>query len=276
MALTRRGIFKVAVAAAAVPALALTGLASASAVRHRQRYLLVHGSWHGGWCWRDVARILRLAGHDVYTPTLTGLGERAHLLSRATSLDMHIEDVSNVIRCDELDDVIIVGHSYSGVVITGVCDRFRERIRHAVYIDAASPANGDSNGGGRSIEQLRKDFGLAADASVIEPSDAVLGLLGIGPGDGDKFDWLKRRLTPHPLRTWVDKLQLVNGGSTGLPRTFVFCNNAEATSPIRHYANKLRKDASWSFRELPCGHDAMVILPQQTADTLMSIGIAHK
>ena len=107
-------------------------------------YVLVHGGAHGGWCYRDVARLLRSAGHEVFTPTLTGLGERAHLLSPDIDLDTHITDVVAVLRWEDLHDVILVGHSYGGMVITGVADRAADRVGHIVYLDAATPVNGES------------------------------------------------------------------------------------------------------------------------------------
>src|SRR6195256_5965415 len=107
-------------------------------------YVLVHGGAHGGWCYQRVARLLRSAGHEVYTPTLTGLSERSHLLSPAIDLDLHITDVVAVLHYEDLRDVILVGHSYGGMVITGVADRAAERVGRIVYLDAANPVNGQS------------------------------------------------------------------------------------------------------------------------------------
>ena len=105
-------------------------------------FVLVHGAWHGGWCYKRVARLLRQAGHDVYTPTLTGLGERAHLMNRAIALDTHVQDIVGVIRCEELSDVVLCGHSYGGMVITGVAEQMAAKIRSLVYLDAFVPENG--------------------------------------------------------------------------------------------------------------------------------------
>ncbi len=107
-------------------------------------FVLVHGAWHGGWCWQRVARLLRAAGHDVYTPTLTGLGERAHLLSPAIGLDTHIKDILGVLFYEDLRDVVLVGHSYAGMVITGVAEQTAKRLRHLVYLDAFVPWEGQS------------------------------------------------------------------------------------------------------------------------------------
>ena len=102
-------------------------------------FVLVHGAWHGGWCWKKVAPLLRSAGHEVYTPTLTGLGERDHLLTRDIGLDTHIQDIVNVLEYEELTQVVLVGHSYGGMVVTGVAERAHERLRQLVYLDAATP-----------------------------------------------------------------------------------------------------------------------------------------
>ncbi len=108
-------------------------------------FVLVHGAWHGGWCWRDVRAILRAGGHEAFTPTLTGLGERSHLLSRDIDMNTHVADVANTIVWEELEDVVLVGHSYGGNVITGVADRMKDRLAHAVYLDAFVPKDGDSS-----------------------------------------------------------------------------------------------------------------------------------
>lgn len=109
-----------------------------------QTYVLVHGGGHGGWCYQPLARILRAAGHEVYTPTLTGLGERSHLLSTGIDLDTQIQDVVSVLEFEDLDNVILVGHSYGGLVVTGAADRVPDRVGHLVYLDSFNPANGQS------------------------------------------------------------------------------------------------------------------------------------
>jgi pimeloyl-ACP methyl ester carboxylesterase len=264
----------VAALAALVPG---AGAKPVPAARPKQ-YLLVHGTGHGGWCWRGVSDILTRAGHRVFTPTLTGLGERSHLRSPEIGLDTHIDDVTNVAIWEELDDFILVGHSYGGYVITGVCDRLRGRVGHAVYIDAPDPKDGASNSHGRSIEQLAQAMGPLIDGYLYPVNDGSIALLGIPPADRKDADWLRRRLTPHPLKTWTDAIHLVNGGSDGLPRTYVFCNAAPPDSPLARNAEKMRGDPSWIYKELPCGHDAMVILPEQTAAILAAVepGIGAK
>src|SRR4051812_30047626 len=107
-------------------------------------FVLVHGAWHGGWCYDEVAKRLRSEGYDVYTPTLTGLGERSHLLSPEINLDTHIQDVLNVIRWQDLETIVLCGHSYGGMVVTGVADVVPDRIASLVYLDAYVPRSGES------------------------------------------------------------------------------------------------------------------------------------
>ena len=117
-------------------------------------FVLVHGAWHGGWCYKRVAQILRKAGHEVYTPTLTGLGERSHLMSPTVNLDTHVQDIGNVIRWEELSDLVLCGHSYGGMVITGVADKVPDKIKALVYLDAFVPSNGEAIADGLDPEML--------------------------------------------------------------------------------------------------------------------------
>jgi len=253
-------------------ALVATSSGAAPAPR-RQQYLLVHGTSHGGWCWRHVSDHLVAAGHRVFAPTLTGLGERAHLRSPEIGLATHIDDIVGVANAEELDGFILVGHSYGGYVITGVCDRLRERVAHVVYIDAPNPKNGASNAQGRSPEELAVTYGPLVDGYLLPVKDTMIAALGVAPEDAADLAWLRRRLTPQPVKTWTDPLQIFRGGSEGLPRTYVFCNHAPVGSPLRLNAERMRADPSWMFRELACGHDAMIALPRETADLLMSIQV---
>src|SRR5262249_25595660 len=122
------------------------GLSARQQTPRRERematFVLVHGAWHGGWCWRDVAARLRRAGHDVYAPSLTGLGERAHLARPGIALDDHVQDVVALLQMEALSDVVLVGHSYGGMVVTGAADREAARIRRLVYLDAFVPESG--------------------------------------------------------------------------------------------------------------------------------------
>lgn len=229
-------------------------------------FLLVHGAWHGGWCWRDVRAQLEAQGHRVFTPTLTGLAERAHLLSADIGLDTHITDITSLIDYYDLTDIVLVGHSYGGMVITGVADAMKDRISNIVYLDAALPKNGEtmiSQGPKRSpeiLEQTRKALaGLAPDGVGMTafPPD----ILGI-PKDHPGYDWVAQKLTPHPLKTWLDPIQLNNGGSLGLKRSYIHCTApALPNSSFPYHAAQVQADPSWTYHALATGHDAMVTAP---------------
>nr|MDT0665962.1 alpha/beta hydrolase [Micromonospora sp. DSM 115978] len=174
-------------------------------------YVLVHGGGHGGWCYQRVARLLRAAGHEVYTPTLTGLGDRSHLLRPEIDLDLHIRDVVALLRFEDLDDVILVGHSYGGMVITGVADRAAERIGRLVYLDAANPVNGQSllDVAGPMIAATRP-LGKVVDGVelVLLPFEGAGQFYGVtDPAD---LAWMDERLTGHPWKCFEQPLALTN------------------------------------------------------------------
>lgn len=267
------------IAVSALTGPALTNAAPAQDLGEAQKkppFLLVHGAWHGGWCWRDVAGSLRAAGHEVYTPTLTGLGERAHLLSPEIGLQTHIDDILAVVRFNELENIILVGHSYGGMVITGVADKIRGKIRHIVYLDAALPRNGDtmiSQGPPRSPEVLaateKQLRSIAPDGVAMQPFPPQF--LGI-PTDHPGHDWVARHMTAHPLKTWLDPIDLPNGGSSGLARTYIHCNDPVLpnTSFAWHH-DQTSRDADWSSLTLATGHDAMVTAPEPLVQILQSL-----
>ncbi len=172
-------------------------------------FVLVHGGGHGGWCWQRVAEPLRAMGHRVYTPTLTGLGERVHLLTPDTDLTTHITDVVNVLKWEDLDDVILVGHSYGGMVITGVADRALDRIAQLVYLDAAHPKNGQSLAD-INLAALRPTVRTVNGVALgIFPDEALIkGPLGVT--DPEDVAWLIQKLNPHPWRSFEERLVLQN------------------------------------------------------------------
>ena len=176
-------------------------------------YVLVHGGGHGGWCYQRVARLLRSSGHEVYTPTLSGLGERSNLLSPDIDLDLHVRDVVAVLHYEDLDDVILVGHSYGGMVITGAADRAADRIGRVVYLDAANPQNGQSlvDVAGPIIESTRP-LGAVVDGVelVLLPSPEA-GLF-YGVTDPDDVAWMADRLTGHPWKCFEQPLRLTERG----------------------------------------------------------------
>lgn len=232
-------------------------------------YVLVHGGGHGGWCYQPVARILRSRGQEVYTPTLTGLGEREHLLSPDVDLDLHITDVVKVLQFEDLRDVILVGHSYGGMVITGVADRSTGRIGHMVYLDAANPENGQSlvDVAGPLMEAARAD-GRVVDGIelVLFPGRDPMNFYGVK--DPGQIDWMKPRLTPHPWRCFEQKLHLTNEAAMRrIPETHIVCTE---TLPFRD-TESLRARSEGRLWDVDTGHDLMISEPEAVAELLLRL-----
>jgi len=250
-------------AAALALGASFSGNAHAKADKPRT-FVLVHGAWHGGWCWKYVREYLQAKGHHVFTPTLTGLGERSHLASPEVTLNTHITDVSNLLIWEELEDVVLVGHSYGGPVITGVCDAHKDRIAHAIFLDAITIEDGTTVMRGGTKEAAEQAFGPLIDGFLAPPRQPVS--FGVPDHMTEELAWLRRRVTPHLLGTWTQPISLKNGGTDELPRTFIFCTDKPPLSESQKARVKgFREDPTWNYEELPCGHDAMVILPIETA-----------
>jgi pimeloyl-ACP methyl ester carboxylesterase len=232
-------------------------------------YVLVHGGGHGGWCYHKVARILRSAGHDVYAPTLTGLGERSHLVSPKVDLDLHVTDVVNVLQYEDLEDVVLVGHSYGGMVITGVADRAAGRVGRLVYLDAANPKDGESLFDIAPRIEATRPRGRAVDGveMVLFPGTDPLGFFGVR--NQTDIEWMTPKLTPHPWKCYEQKLQLHNEAALGaIPQYHIVCSS---TVPNRdpELIGKARADGHlW---EIDTGHDLMITEPDAVADALLDI-----
>ena len=227
-------------------------------------YVLVHGAWHGGWCWARVARLLRDAGHDVFTPTLTGLGERVHLARPEIDLAHHVQDVVAVLDAEELKSVTLVGHSYGGMVVTGVAARATARLAHLVYLDAFVPASGQKLLDlvpPERAEAMREQARSQGDGWRVPPWPPER----YGVTSARDIEWLSRRLTPHPLGT------LEQPSEAGPPArgklSYIYCT--KSTGSFDQFAERLREDRKWSFHELKTGHDAMVTNPGELAKILM-------
>jgi pimeloyl-ACP methyl ester carboxylesterase len=234
----------------------------------RQRsYVLVHGAWHGGWCWRRVADRLVSAGHRVFAPSLTGLGDRRHLLSRETSLDTHIRDIIGIIEAEELREVILVGHSYGGIVITGVAAQIPERLKQLVYLDAVLVEDGDAWSSAHTPDTVAARRRSAQESSGGSTLPVLKSSL-FGVIDADDQAWVDRRLTPHPFSTYEQKMHW--GGPIGnhLPKVYVECTEP-AMASLAAMKNGYRGKAEWPFIEIKTGHDAMVTAPQELTEILL-------
>ena len=233
-------------------------------------YVLVHGGGHGGWCYSKVAAILRGAGHDVHTPTLTGLGERSHLLQPGIDLDVHITDVVNVLFYDDLRDVILVGHSYGGMVITGVADRAPDRIGKLVYLDAANPVNHQSlvDVAGPIIESTRPLGAVVEGVElVLLPAPGAGAFFGVT--DPDDMAWMDERLTGHPWASFEQRLELTNEDALwAIPQYHIVCTSTLAT---RDPALMDRARAEGRLWDIDTGHDLMITEPNAVAAALLEV-----
>lgn len=226
-------------------------------------FLLVPGAWLGGWCWRDVAAQLRANGHTVLCPTLTGLGERAHLLSPEISLDTHVADIYRLFHYRDVTDVILVGHSYGGTVITAVAERVPHLIRRLVYLDASVPRDGQSNNdviGTEMAVQLRASAASTGDGWRVPPAPYVLAQLS----DYSLRSWVKARLTPHPLRPFDEPVTLRSREAAALPRAFLRSTQSDL---YEGFLNQARV-AGWYCDEIGGGHYSMFTQPEVVASAL--------
>ena len=236
--------------------------------RRPKTFVLVHGAYHGGWCWKAVAARLRATGHEVYTPTLTGLGERSHLMAIRPTLETFIEDVAQVIHYEDLSDVILVGHSFSGAVVSALADRMPEKLAHLVYLDAQVLLSG----------QAPADTAPAAAIETYKQRAQASGLISIPPGpleffgivDPDMQKWVGSRVSPHPYQTYFDRLVLKHPLGNGLPATYIAAS--EPFFPNTAVSRQVARDQpGWAYLEIPTAHDAMLLMPDKLSTMLSEL-----
>jgi len=233
-------------------------------------YVLVHGGGHGGWCYQRVARLLRAEGHEVHAPSLTGLADRSHLLAPGIDLDTHLTDVVQLLFYEDLRDVILVGHSYGGMVITGIADRAADRIGQLVYLDAANPTNGQSlvDVAGPVINVTRP-MGAVVDGVelVLLPGEGAAAFYGVD--DPDDQAWADARLTGHPWACFEQPLVLTNEDALwAIPRNHIVCESTLATRDTTMIDEARTQDRLWT---IDTGHDLMITEPAFVADALLEI-----
>ena len=236
-------------------------------------YVLVHGGGHGGWCYAKVKRLLEAAGHEVHAPSLTGLAERSRSLSPAIDLDFHIDDVVEVLHYWDLHDVVLVGHSYGGMVITGAADRATDRVGKIVYLDAANPRNGQSlrDIAGPVIEVTRP-MGTVVDGVelVLLPAEGASAFYGVE--DPDDQAWADARLTGHPWACFEQKLVLQNEDALwALPQFHIVCESTLATRDTAMIDQAREDGRLWT---IDTGHDLMITEPGFVAAALEEIASA--
>jgi pimeloyl-ACP methyl ester carboxylesterase len=232
-------------------------------------FVLVHGAWHGAWCWREVVRLLAAAGHRAHAVTLTGLGERVHLMSPAITLETFIADVANAIEAEEMPRPVLAVHSFAGMIGTAIADRVPRRLAHLVYVDAVVPLPGESWSSTHAPATREARIAAAEashDYSFPPPDPAVYGLAGAG------YDWVKRRQLPHPGHSYTAALDFEPGRVAGVPRTFVDCH-VPPLATIDVSRQRVRDPAFWGapwrVAELATGHDPMVSAPAELTRILL-------
>jgi pimeloyl-ACP methyl ester carboxylesterase len=228
-------------------------------------FLLVHGAWHSGQCWTRVVPLLESAGHRVLAPSLTGYGDKAHLLSPEVGLDTHVDDIAGLIEEERLTDVVLVGHSYAGLVISSVANRLPERIAHLVYLDAMVPEDGET---AVDIHPFTKELiDAAVDGWRVPPlpeQPAPFGLFGVtDPGD---VDWLRSMLSDQPVNCLVQPVRLDNPAVRAIPRTYIHCTVGKPEGITRRPVPPAAR-----VRELPTGHDCMITMPAELTGLLADL-----
>jgi pimeloyl-ACP methyl ester carboxylesterase len=263
---TRRSVVGGMVVGGGLAALADGLSTAAQAQAPRKTFVLVHGSSAGGWCYRRVADLLEKAGHKVYAPTLTGLGERSHLMSGLITLDTHIMDVVNVIRWENLQDFVLVGHSYGGWVISGVAEEVEGKISSIVFLDAFMPENGqrvlDTNSA-RSraeIEQAMK----RAEVSRPAPPASTWNV------NAKDQPWVNEKFTAQPIGVAFTPLRLTGARDRVPKKTYVRAKGYDNPNFENYYA-KVKSDRSWRTYEMPCGHEVMIDMPERAAEILLEV-----
>lgn len=228
-------------------------------------FVLLHGAWHGGWCWARVAPLLRARGHEVLTPTQTGLGERAHLISPQVTLGTFVQDLVGVLEAEELSDAVLVGHSFGGIAVSGAADRVPERVRSLVFLDSRILEDGESAQSQSPPEVAEARREAAARTSFVAVPPPAPGAFGVP--DGPDADWLTRRMTPHPWGTFDDPMRLRAPVGNGLPCAYVACTEP-LYAPLDSVRRWARGRPGWTWHEMRAGHDAMVTAPEALAHLL--------
>jgi pimeloyl-ACP methyl ester carboxylesterase len=224
-------------------------------------FVVAHGAWSAGWAWKKMRPLMRAAGHEFWTPTYTGLGERAHLASPDVSLETHIADIMAVLDTEDLSDVYLIGHSYGGMVATGVADRARERIKHIIYVDAFAPESG------QSAFDLQQP-GIAAQRRETAKASGDGWRLATGPMPPDTAPddvaWASPRRKPQPIKTFEMKLTL--SAEPTASRTYIYCKRARPDDGFRQFLERAKRE-SWRTYEIDASHNPHITAP----DLLMQI-----
>jgi pimeloyl-ACP methyl ester carboxylesterase len=243
-----------------------TVAAPAVAQSHVATFLVAHGAWSAGWSWKKMHPLMGAAGHRMITPTYTGVGEREHLASPSNDLETHIQDVLAVIKYEDLRDVVLIGHSYGGMVATGVADRARDRIAQLIYLDAFVPGNGQAlvDLVPPAVRQRMQESVKAGDGWRLPPNPS--------PPDTSEADlqWIAERRLPQSFKCFEMPLQL-RGPDVTLPRSYIYCKRIGPGDTFRPFAERAKSESGWRYYEIDASHSPQVTAPQELAALLQTI-----
>ena len=257
---TRRAV----VGAMAAGAMATVAGPESPAQAQTKTFVLVHGAWHGGWCWRRVSDLLEKRGHKVFTPTLTGLGERSHLLDEKVSLTTHVTDIVNVIKWEDLKDIVLCGHSYGGLIVSGVAEQVP--VASIVFLDAFVPENGEA------LAELASQPVREAIAAASQKGDIALKPVPAAVfrvNDRDRA-WVDALCTPHPIATLKDKISLTGARERIAKKAYIRAKGYPSM-PFDAAHGKLSSTAGWRVYDVPCSHDVMVDMPERLVEILLDV-----
>ena len=226
--------------------------------------VVCHGAWGGSWAWRRMRAPLRAKGHELFAPTYTGLGDRFRFLSPSVGLSTHIEDVVATIFHEDLTEVILVGHSYGGLVATGVADREPGRIAAMIYLDAFVPEDGQCGLDFQSAEEresVREIVKVHGAGWLVPPSPLAPDI------PPEQAEWLRARRMPQPLRTFEEPIGLT-GAAAHLPRSYIYCTQKGPDDVFRAIAARCKSDRAWHYREIDSGHTPNASAPDRLADLI--------
>ena len=228
-------------------------------------FVVAHGAWSSAFAWKKMRPLLRAAGHEIFTPSYTGLGERSHLASPDVTLETHIQDVANVLFYEDLTDVVLIGHSYGGMVATGVADRVGERIRKVIYLDAFVPRDGQAlNDLTRRPDGSRPGGPPPADDWLVPP---------IPPPDDtspEDVEWLAPRRKPQPRKTFEEPVRLT-GAIDRLPRAYIYCLKVREGDVFGQFAARARSEDGWQYEEIDASHNPHITAPYELLDILLRL-----
>jgi pimeloyl-ACP methyl ester carboxylesterase len=228
-------------------------------------FVLVHGAWHGGWCYSRVAELLRARGHRTFTPTMTGLGERSHLATPDITLSVHVNDIVNVLRFEDLHDVVLCGHSYGGLVISGVVEVVPERIAALVFLDAFVPEDG------QSLHDLVPESNRVRHVELAAANEGFIPAVpaaNFGVNERDRA-WVDAKCVPHPLGTMREGLKLSGARDRVAHKTYLRAGTYRSI-PFDAAREALSGAPGWVVDTIPSGHDVMVDAPEELAGALVA------